>query len=81
MTETLTLRRPDDWHMHLRDGAMLKAVANHTAPHPRPDKETACGCAGIFSAPVALECCAATFEAEGALDRLEAFASLNGPRF
>jgi dihydroorotase len=56
-------------------------LGTDTAPHPRGDKETACGCAGIFSAPVALECYAAVFEAEGALDRLEAFASLNGPRF
>ena len=31
MTETLTIRRPDDWHVHLRDGAMLAAVARHTA--------------------------------------------------
>jgi dihydroorotase len=31
MTQTLTIRRPDDWHVHLRDGAMLEAVAGHTA--------------------------------------------------
>ena len=31
MTETLTIRRPDDWHVHLRDGAMLRAVVGHTA--------------------------------------------------
>ena len=31
MTERLTIRRPDDWHVHLRDGAMLRAVAGHTA--------------------------------------------------
>ena len=31
MTETLTIRRPDDWHVHLRDGPMLHAVAGHTA--------------------------------------------------
>src|SRR3569623_2039278 len=31
MTERLTIRRPDDWHVHLRDGAMLEAVAHHTA--------------------------------------------------
>lgn len=31
MSHTLTIRRPDDWHVHLRDGEMLKAVANHTA--------------------------------------------------
>jgi dihydroorotase len=56
-------------------------LGTYTAPHPRSDKEAACGCAGIFSAPVALESYAATFEARGALDRLEAFASLNGPHF
>jgi dihydroorotase len=31
MTDRLTIRRPDDWHVHLRDGAMLAAVAQHTA--------------------------------------------------
>ena len=31
MTDSLTIRRPDDWHVHLRDGAMLKGVAHHTA--------------------------------------------------
>lgn len=56
-------------------------LGTDTAPHPRSDKEAACGCAGIFSAPVALECYAAVFEAEGALEQLEAFASVNGPRF
>ncbi|MEP3055054.1 dihydroorotase [Ascidiaceihabitans sp.] len=33
MTQTLTLRRPDDWHLHLRDGAMMQAVLPHTAAH------------------------------------------------
>ena len=33
MAQTLTLRRPDDWHLHLRDGAMLRAVLPHTARH------------------------------------------------
>ena len=56
-------------------------LGTDTAPHPRSDKEAACGCAGIFSAPVALESYAATFEAEGALEHFEAFASVNGPRF
>jgi len=56
-------------------------LGTDTAPHPRSDKEAACGCAGIFSAPVALESYAATFEAEGALHRLEAFAAEHGPRF
>ncbi len=31
MTRTLTLRRPDDWHLHLRDGAMLQAVASYSS--------------------------------------------------
>jgi dihydroorotase len=56
-------------------------LGTDTAPHARSAKESACGCAGIFSAPHALESYAAVFEAEGALDRLEAFASENGPRF
>ena len=44
-------------------------------------KETACGCAGIFNAPYALEAYATVFEEEGVLDKLEAFASENGPQF
>jgi len=56
-------------------------LGTDTAPHAQSAKESACGCAGIFSAPHALESYAAVFEAEGALDRLEAFASENGPRF
>ena len=44
-------------------------------------EESACGCAGIFNAPHALESYAAVFDEEDALDRLEAFASLNGPAF
>jgi dihydroorotase len=44
-------------------------------------KQSACGCAGIFNAPYALESYAQTFEEEGALDRLEAFAAENGARF
>jgi len=56
-------------------------LGTDSAPHARPAKESACGCAGIFNAPFALETYAAVFEEEGALDRLEAFASENGPRF
>jgi dihydroorotase len=56
-------------------------LGTDTAPHPVKDKEADCGCAGIFSAPAALELYAQVFAEEGALDRLEAFASLNGPRF
>ncbi|MGA8549746.1 MAG: dihydroorotase [Stellaceae bacterium] len=56
-------------------------LGTDSAPHPVLAKETACGCAGIFTAVCALEIYAEVFEDEGALDRLEAFASLNGPKF
>ena len=56
-------------------------LGTDSAPHPVGDKEAACGCAGIFNAPFALESYAKTFEEDGALDKLEAFASENGPRF
>jgi dihydroorotase len=56
-------------------------LGTDSAPHAIPAKETACGCAGIFTAPCALEIYAEVFEEEAALDRLEAFASLNGPAF
>ena len=56
-------------------------LGTDSAPHSRDAKESACGCAGIFNAPFALESYAATFEQDGALDRLEAFASEHGARF
>jgi dihydroorotase len=56
-------------------------LGTDSAPHSRGDKESACGCAGIYSAHAALELYAEAFEAIGALPRLEAFASLHGPRF
>jgi dihydroorotase len=56
-------------------------LGTDTAPHAIPTKETACGCAGIFTAASALELYAEVFEEEGALDKFEAFASLNGPAF
>jgi dihydroorotase len=56
-------------------------LGTDSAPHAVGDKESACGCAGLFNAPAALESYAKVFEEEGALDRLEAFASLNGPAF
>ena len=56
-------------------------LGTDSAPHPRHAKEAACGCAGIFNAPFALETYAMVFEEEGALDRLEGFASEHGPRF
>ncbi|MCB1587835.1 MAG: dihydroorotase [Xanthomonadales bacterium] len=56
-------------------------LGTDSAPHAIGAKESACGCAGIYNAPVALEVYASVFDEEGALDRLEAFASENGPRF
>jgi dihydroorotase len=56
-------------------------LGTDSAPHPIHDKESACGCAGIFTAAAALEIYTQVFDEEGALDRLETFASLAGPRF
>jgi dihydroorotase len=56
-------------------------LGTDSAPHDVRAKEAACGCAGIFNAPFALEAYAGVFEEEGALDRLEAFASVNGASF
>jgi dihydroorotase len=56
-------------------------LGTDSAPHAVQRKESGCGCAGIFNAPFAIEAYATVFEEEGALDRLEAFASLNGPSF
>ncbi|MFC2953761.1 dihydroorotase [Marinicaulis aureus] len=56
-------------------------LGTDSAPHTTSAKEAACGCAGVFNAPFAIESYAATFEEEGALDKLEAFASEYGPRF
>ncbi len=56
-------------------------LGTDTAPHSTDTKECACGCAGIFNAPVAMQVYAQVFAEEGKLDNLEAFASLNGPRF
>jgi dihydroorotase len=56
-------------------------LGTDSAPHPRHRKESACASAGVFSAHGAIELYAEAFEAAGALDRLEEFASLRGPRF
>ena len=56
-------------------------LGTDSAPHSRDAKESACGCAGIFNAPFALESYAQVFDEEGALDRFEAFASVNGAHF
>ncbi|KAA9011726.1 MULTISPECIES: dihydroorotase [Sphingobium] len=56
-------------------------LGTDSAPHGVDRKESACGCAGIFNAPFALESYAQVFEEEGVLDRLEGFASEHGPNF
>jgi len=56
-------------------------LGTDSAPHAKHLKEHACGCAGCYTAPHALELYAAAFESVGRLDRLEAFASFNGPDF
>jgi len=56
-------------------------LGTDSAPHVVEAKESACGCAGIYSAPAAMELYAQVFDEERALDKLESFASLNGPRF
>lgn len=70
--------------------ALLKAATSgharffsgtDSAPHPVSAKESACGCAGIYSAHAAIELYAEVFEQAGRLDRLEAFASFHGPDF
>ncbi len=56
-------------------------LGTDSAPHPRHAKESDCGCAGVYTAHVALEVYAEAFEQAGALERLEAFASFHGPDF
>jgi dihydroorotase len=56
-------------------------LGTDSAPHAVGAKEAACGCAGIFNAPYAIESYATVFDEENALDKLEGFASDHGPRF
>lgn len=56
-------------------------LGTDSAPHARSQKESACGCAGIYTAHCAIELYATVFDAAGCLEDLEAFASLNGARF
>jgi len=56
-------------------------LGTDSAPHAQSTKEAACGCAGCYTAHAGIELYAEVFEAAGALDRLEAFASLNGAAF
>ncbi len=81
----LPIAKREEHRLALRRAATSGAGAfflgTDTAPHTVDTKECACGCAGIFNAPVAMQVYAQVFAEEGALDRLEAFASLNGPAF
>ena len=56
-------------------------LGTDSAPHARHTKETDCGCAGIYTAHAGIELYAEAFAAAGAIDRLEGFASVHGPRF
>ena len=56
-------------------------LGTDSAPHAKGDKESACGCAGLFTAHAAIEFYAEAFESASALDRLEGFASHHGPDF
>jgi dihydroorotase len=56
-------------------------LGTDSAPHAREHKESACGCAGAYTAHAIIELYAEVFEEAGALDKLEAFASFNGPDF
>lgn len=53
-------------------------LGTDSAPHTRATKEDACGCAGVFNAPNTMVCLATVFEEAGAMDKLEAFTSMNG---
>lgn len=75
---------------NIHQDALIKAATSgdksfflgtDSAPHVKEAKETSCGCAGSYTAHAALELYAEAFEAAGALDKLEAFASHNGPDF
>ena len=62
-------------------GAPNIFLGTDSAPHSREAKESACGCAGIFNAPFALESYASVFDEEGKLEHFEGFASEHGARF
>jgi dihydroorotase len=81
----LPIAKREEHRLALRRAAISDSASfflgTDTAPHTTDTKECACGCAGVFNAPVAMQVYAQVFAEEGKLDRLEAFASLNGPRF
>ncbi|MFC4293201.1 dihydroorotase [Sphingorhabdus arenilitoris] len=81
----LPIAKREEHRLRLREVAVSGSrkffLGTDSAPHSVGAKESACGCAGIFGAPYAIESYTAVFDEENALDRLEAFASENGPRF
>jgi dihydroorotase len=81
----LPVAKREEHRLALRQAAVSGSpkffLGTDSAPHSIAAKESACGCAGIFNAPFAIESYAAVFDAEGAMDRLEGFASEYGPRF
>jgi dihydroorotase len=81
----LPVAKRESHRLALRDAATSGDarffLGTDSAPHLDPLKESACGCAGIFTAINTIPLLAHVFEEEGALDRLEAFASFNGPAF
>ncbi|MFZ4761236.1 MAG: dihydroorotase [Alphaproteobacteria bacterium] len=81
----LPIAKREKHRLRLREAAVSGLpcyfLGTDSAPHPIQAKETSCGCAGIFTAPTAIELYAGVFAEEGKLDRLEGFASLYGPAF
>jgi dihydroorotase len=81
----LPVAKREEHRLALRKAAVSGSakffLGTDSAPHEISAKESSCGCAGIFNAPFAIESYAAVFDAEGALDKLEAFASEHGPNF
>jgi len=81
----LPVAKREKHRLALRRAAMAGSpkffLGTDSAPHAREAKESACGCAGIFNAPYALESYLTVFEEEGAIGFLEDFASRNGPAF
>ena len=65
----------------IASGSKKFFLGTDSAPHLQHRKESSCGCAGVFNAQAALSAYATVFEEMGALGHLEAFCSLNGPRF
>ena len=81
----LPVAKREEHRLALRKAAISGSpkffLGTDSAPHSRSAKESACGCAGIFNAPYALESYLCVFDEEAALDRFEGFASLHGPAF